>query len=412
MLHLYREAVRGLPASVWWFAGASLINRAGTMVVPFFTLYLRDALTLSPDQIAWVVSAFGAGGLAGTYVSGPLVDRFGGRAMVIASLVLGGLAFFGLMALRSFGGLAAGAFVTAAVSEAFRPAVMASIAAVSNDSNRARSFGLLRLAVNAGMAIGPTVGGLLAAVNFDWVFIGEGVTCLLAAGVLSLAPIQTPTVGEPKAKSSPPAPAAGAAPLSAQSPWRDGPYLVFLVMVLVLATGFFQLFFTLTLHLKDTFGWSEWHVGLLIGMNALLIVVIELPLVTALQRRSQIVVYGIGALFIGAGFAVFLFGVHPVVPVTMIVLASIGEMLVFPASNVVAAGRAPPDRIGRYVGLYATSMALAFVLAPWVGLRIYDRWGASWLWAVTSVACFASALMALGPVRKLLENERSPASDP
>ena len=44
MFRFYRDAARGVAPIVWWYSGAALINRAGTMVVPFYSLYLRDEL--------------------------------------------------------------------------------------------------------------------------------------------------------------------------------------------------------------------------------------------------------------------------------------------------------------------------------------------------------------------------------
>ncbi len=410
MLALYRSAVRGLPPAVWWFSGAAFINRAGTMVLPFLSLYLRGEIGLSVDDVGWILSAFGLGAMFGMYASGPLVDRFGGRRIQIASLFLGGTAFCALVLFRSFWGIVGATFVAAAVSEAFRPAVMATIAAASNEQNRARSFGLLRLAVNAGMAVGPAVGGVLAEIDFWWVFIGDGVTCWLAGLALVLVPIGSTVEAEGSDAGAANAPASselGPRPVAA---WRDGPFVLLCLLVAVLLTAFFQLFFTLPLYLKDVYDWSEKSVGLLIGLNAALIVLFELPLVTALQEEPPVKILGFGAALVGAGFMVLLFGPHAILPVVMMVIASFGEMLLFPSANVVVANRAPRRVLGRYMALYGASTSLSFVIAPWLGLQTYGRFGGHGLWGGTVGICFVVALLAWGPVRRRLERSPSPGS--
>ena len=354
MFQHYRNAFRGLPVAVWWFSVAALVNRAGTMVLPFLALYLRDELSLDVTKVGWILVAFGGGSLAGNYGSGFFVDRYGGHAIQVATLVLSGFAFLGLMMLTSFPALMVGMFVTAAVSDAFRPAVMASIAQATEESNRARSFGLLRLAINAGMAIGPSLGGVLAEIDFRWIFIGDGVTSLFAAVVLARMPRRF--IGGPSKRARP---ATETSPIEvSKGPWRDGPFLAFITIVLVLMVAFFQLFFTLALYLKDVYGWSERDVGLLIGLNATIIVLFELPLVAALEKKAPLWIYALGSVAIGAGFAVFLLGVHPVVPISMMLIVTIGEMLVFPTSSVVVSNRASPEWVGRYMSVYGTSIAI------------------------------------------------------
>ncbi|MEO1337181.1 MAG: MFS transporter, partial [Myxococcota bacterium] len=189
MLNLYRTAIRGLPAEVWWYSAAAFVNRAGTMVLPFLALYLRDALQFSATDVGRILAAFGAGSLAGTFFSGALIDRFGGHRVQIGSLVLSGLAFIALVPLTSFIGLTIGVFGAAAVSEIFRPAVTSAIGSVIDPKDRARGFAVLRLAVNAGMAVGPALGGLAAQVDFTLIFWGEGITCILAGLFLAAAPV-------------------------------------------------------------------------------------------------------------------------------------------------------------------------------------------------------------------------------
>lgn len=396
MISLYRAALKDLPPAVWWICGATFVNRAGTMVLPFLGLYLRDALGFDTVAIGWILTSFGVGSLCGIYASGSLVDRFGGYGMQIASLLLGGIAFVSLLALESLTSWVVGTFVAAAVSDAMRPAAMASIAAVSAPAQRARSFGLFRMAMNAGMAVGPAVGGIVAEVDFRWVFVGEGATCIAAAFVLMAVP-SLERAAEPVPSNQ----------RTDGGVWHDRPFVAFVALVVLFGTAFFQLIFTLPLYLTDAFSWTERDVGLLLALNAVLIVVFELPLVTVLQKQRQLTIMGLGSAMTGLGLAVLLLGTHPMIPVAMMLVATVGEMLVFPSSNVVVAGRAKASHLGRYMGLYGTSMSVSFIIAPWLGLRTYEQFGAAGLWGGSAFACLIVLPLALG-LRPLLTDRRSP----
>src|SRR5438045_8869013 len=75
-------------------------------------------------------------------------------------------------------------FVLSSLGESFRPANSAAVAAYSNDSNRTRCYSLNRLAINLGWAIGPAVGGILASINYAYLFWVDGLTCIIASIVL------------------------------------------------------------------------------------------------------------------------------------------------------------------------------------------------------------------------------------
>ena len=415
MLHLYRSAVRELPAAVWWYSAALFVNRAGSMVLPFLGLYLRDAVGLDTTQVSWILAAYGLGSLVGVWVSGSLVDRYGGHRIQILSLALGGAAFLAAVGLRSFTSFVVGSFVMAGLSDMVRPASMASVTAATVPENRARAFALMRLAVNAGMAVGPMLGGLLAEYDFRLIFVGDGVTCILAAIVLAVVPLANTRPGTPRTDNTrSPARATDAERPGAERPQpalgpnlalRDRAFLAYLGLLVLFGTSFFQLFCTLPLHMKDSFGWSERDVGLLIGINALLIVIFELPLVDALEKRRPIGVMAVGSGLVAVGFTAFLFGAHPVIPFVMIVLVTFGEMLVFPASNVVVANRAPSAQVGRYMALYGFSMSSGFMLAPWIGLQAYARSGGTLVWGAAAAASAVTAIIAVVVVGPILATD-------
>ena len=168
----YREAFSGLSRSVWLLSVASLINRAGTMVMPFLVLYLVEKRGFTTTQAGQTLALYGLGAMVASYSGGLLCDRFGPMRMMKVSLAGTGLAFIALGYLQGRLAISAMVVVLSLVGEVFRPANLAALSAASDPGERARSFALMRLAVNAGMSVGPTVGGLLAAYDYGLAVLG------------------------------------------------------------------------------------------------------------------------------------------------------------------------------------------------------------------------------------------------
>ena len=73
----YRNAYSGLPREVWMLAIALFVNRFGTMVLPFLTLYMTDELGFDEISAGKMLSIYGLGSIAGCYVGGRFSKRFG-----------------------------------------------------------------------------------------------------------------------------------------------------------------------------------------------------------------------------------------------------------------------------------------------------------------------------------------------
>ncbi|MBS0000890.1 MAG: MFS transporter, partial [Cyclobacteriaceae bacterium] len=72
---LYRNAFGGLSQPAWMLAVVMLINRSGTMVLPFLSIYLTSSLGFSVQQAGYILSSFGIGSIIGSWMGGSLADR-------------------------------------------------------------------------------------------------------------------------------------------------------------------------------------------------------------------------------------------------------------------------------------------------------------------------------------------------
>jgi predicted MFS family arabinose efflux permease len=182
--NLYKNAYSGLSPATLWLSLVMLINRSGTMVVPFMTLYLTQTKHYSIGKSGIVMAIFGAGAICGGFIGGKLTDKLGFYNIQLTSLLCGGVLFIILGQLENFNAICACTFVLATLNESFRPANATAIAQYSNESNRTRCYSLNRLSINLGWAFGGALGGFIASHNYQLIFWIDGFTNIGAAALL------------------------------------------------------------------------------------------------------------------------------------------------------------------------------------------------------------------------------------
>jgi predicted MFS family arabinose efflux permease len=401
---LYRESFAGLRREVWYLSIVLLINRSGAMVIPFLTIYLTSQRGFTLEEAGLIMSSFGVGSLLGSYVGGWITDRFGFYRVQFYTLILSGLMFAVVGQLNSFWELVLGIFALSTVTDAFRPANQAALAYYSHPRNRARAYGLLRLAVNLGFSMGPVLGGIvIAALSYGWLFVINGISVLLAALAFRLLLPPGRQEAAPEVDSD--------EPVDGISAYRNWRFLAFVGFTMLGATAFMQFFNSLPVYLKDVLSFSEAEIGALIAVNGLMIVVLEMPLVhKAGELFRPLPVMMVGYVFSAVAFVSLLgAGLGLLFPVLFIVFLTIGEMLSMPFSSTYAAAQAPVSRRGEYMGLLSIGWAGAFIIAPTLGLRWAEHFGFGSLWVLAAGLSLISAagmwFLEHAPSRRLTPNE-------
>jgi predicted MFS family arabinose efflux permease len=382
-VQLYRNAYSGLSKPMWWLALVMFINRSGTMVIPFLSVYLTSrGFTLS--QAGYVLAAFGLGSILGGYLGGVLTDRWGHLRVQIYSLFLNGILFLVLERMQTFWQITACIFILSSIGEAFRPANSAAVAAYSNESNRIRSYALNRLAINLGWAIGPAIGGLLSSVNFSLLFWADGITCIGASILLYFWFPEVRKAQEEK-KEQP-----AFAPL--RSAYKDRFFLWGMFFLFLVGICFFQIFSIFPVYYERELGLEKTMIGLLLAMNGLIIAVIEMVLVYKLEHRRPAAIYMMyGSMFIAISYLIL--EVHPGLSMAIfsMVVITIGEMLLFPFMNNFWVNRSDERNRGQYAAVYTMSFSAAIVLAPTFATQIAERAGFPILWLVDCMICLSGA---------------------
>ena len=397
LLNNYLNTFKGLSREIWWLSLITLINRAGTMVVPFLSLYLTKSLDFSLSDVGWIMSAFGMGSLVGSWLGGKLTDLVGYYKIMIISLVGSGFLFVWLQYLETFNEMVFGIFILLAVADMFRPAMFVAVNAYSKPENKTRSITLIRLAINLGFSAGPAVGGLIiVSLSYGALFWIDGITCALAGLLLLkvLHPKKTKTLDSIEIKNP-------------KSAYRDVPYIIFLLSMVLFGVAFLQYFSTIPLYYKDVHMLSEDKIGLIMAMNGILICIIEMPLVKWLEDSSFKIISLIlfGGILTALSFIVLnLTGWVGILIIGML-LMTIGEMISFPFSNAFAMQRAKRGNQGEYMALYSITFALSHIIGHNSGMQLIDNFGFDFTWNVMTIVMIVSIFI-LVILKKSLSREK------
>lgn len=387
--HFYVDSFRGLAREVWLLSLVTFINRAGSMVIPFLSLYLTKSMGLSLDQVGWIMSSFGAGSILGSWLGGKLSDQFGYYQVIALSLFSSGLAFIGLQFMQGFIPFCIGVFFLTTLNDSFRPAMFVALRNYSKPENRTRAVTLIRLAINLGFSFGPALGGLIIiTLSYKGLFWVDGITCLLAGALFLLKLPSKDGIADIKGKDS----------LKRRSPYTDRTYLFFLLTTVIITIPFLQYFSTIPLFYNEVHGMSEASIGLLIAFNGLLIFLTEMPLIKWCERQGYSI-YSIlvaSVLFFIVSF--ILLDIAPVVAVLWVGMTfmTIGEMLNFPFMNRVAMDRSDHGLPGAYMAMFTISWSVAHIIGHNLGMHMVEALGYSKTWYVFMAMLSLGVLMLFG----------------
>ncbi|MEZ4877263.1 MAG: MFS transporter [Flavobacterium sp.] len=372
----YIENYKGFSREIWILTLVTFINRAGTMVLPFLSKYLKEDLHFSYSQVGWIMVCFGLGSMLGSWLGGKLSDKIGFYRIMIFSLFTSGLMFFGLQFITSFEGLCIAMFLIMVVADMFRPAMFVSLGAYAKPENRTRALTLVRLAINLGFAAGPALGGLIIMnIGYQGLFWADGGTCILAIIIFAIL-VKEKKKSKFIDKKDPDN-------VLTHSVFKDKPFWIFLGTCLITGILFFQLFTTIPLYHKEQFNLTELQTGLLLTLNGILVFFLEMPIVSYIERNkiNKVKIVCLGCFAMAISLFLMLINFWSGILIIMMLFMTLAEMFAFPFSNSFAMSRAPKGHEGRYMAIFTMSFSLAHILSAKVGMEIIANWGyqANWL---------------------------------
>ncbi|MCW3092746.1 MAG: major facilitator superfamily 1 [Ferruginibacter sp.] len=381
-INLYKSSYGGLSRNTWWLSLVMLVNRSGTMVVPFLTMYMTQAMGVGIGKAGFVMSLFGAGAIVGALAGGKITDKVGFYYVQLFTLLGGGLMFIVLGQMKSYSAICVTTFFLSMINEAFRPANAVAIAHYSKTENRTRSYSLNRLAINLGWAFGSAIGGILASFNYGLLFWVDGITNISAAVLLFLvfAPSRNTVTVVTKKKTV----------VIVNSAYRDRTYLFFITIQLVFAICFFQMFTTVPVFYKTGLHLSESYIGINMAFNGILIALFEMIIVFRLEGRRPPVHYMAAGVFLVSISYLALnlpIGNAMVLAFSSMFFVTIGEIISMPFMNTYWISRTNAENRGQYAALYTVAWSSAQATGPFLGAQLAEHFGYHLLWWVIGTTC-------------------------
>lgn len=386
-INLYQQAYSGLTRRIWMLSIVMLINRIGTMVLAFMTLYCRH-LGFTLEQGGLVVGIYGIGAVTGALIGGRISDTFGFYYTQFSALFFGGILFILLGQMHSYTAICICTFFLSTINESFRPANATAIAHYSTRENRTQSYSLVRLAINLGFSVGTAVGGFLASINYKLLFWTDGVTSIFASLCLllllprvSLKQQQKPVVHREEVKKS-------------LSPYRNKKFLYFLFFQVLFAVCFFQLFTTVPIFFKQHLGLNEYWIGVVMSFNGIFIVIIEMVLVYKLEgKHPYLALMRYGAILMGCSFLLLNLPLENgfVVALIAMFVLTFAEMISMPFMNSYYISLSSEQSRGQYAGLYTTAWSTAQFIGSTTGAGIASKLGFTNLWLIICLICIMAA---------------------
>jgi predicted MFS family arabinose efflux permease len=399
------RGLKEIPHNIWILAFATLINRSGTMVLPFLALYMAKDFGVSAGSAGLVLAFYGLGALFTAPIVGKLSDKLGALRVMKLSLIFTGLMLFVYPFIYDYYLILGYTVIWSVVSEAFRPANLSLISTESEPAKRKTSFALNRLAINLGMSIGPVIGGILTTIDFELLFYVDGITSIAAGIFLMIARFDAHAEGISGEVSSFENPESGllkeetsikpsvSGIQNQASIFKDKLFLLFLFSLIPVNIVFFQHIGGLPLYIVRDLGYSGVVFGILTAINTVVIIFVEVPLNNAMAHWDDRKALALGAILCGIGFGMMVFWENIFFIAFTIVVWTFGEMIFFPASTSYTSTLSPENRRGEYMGYFQMTFSLALMLGPWLGTEILDRFGSDILWIMTFVLSCISALL-------------------
>jgi MFS family permease len=368
----------GLPGPFWILWSGTLINRLGTMVIPFLSFYLSRERGLAATEVGAVLAVLGVGGVLSQPIGGVITDRWGRRVALTGGMLATGALMLVLGYAASTPVIVVVVFLLGITLDLFRPASQAIVADLFPAEERPRAFGMLLWAVNLGFALSMALGGALARDGFLTLFWIDALSCAVF-GALVWRGVPEQSARRTKVSQG-----------RATDVLRDRVMVTFVVLTLLCAFVFMQALTTLPLAMqRHDLPTSSY--GLVMALNGLTIVLLQ-PLIghrLGLFDRNHGLI--LGMLLMGLGNAATAWASTTPGYAAAVAVWTVGEVLLTSIGSALVADLAPAHLRGRYNGLYGLAWGLGSFTAPLGGTRLLEA-GAPVLWYTCAALCGAAAV--------------------
>lgn len=370
------------PVNFWTLIGASFVDRlGGALLFPFFALYVTSRFGVGMTQVGILFAIFSISSILGSVVGGAVTDRFGRRSALLFGLVTSALSSLAMGLTDDLNVLYILAGFVGLLSNTAGPAQQAMIADLLPEKQHTEGYGIFRVAANLAVTVGPALGGLLAARSYLLLFILDAVSSLITAVIAYFVLPETKPDRDPGESLE-----SMSQTLSGYTVvLRDGLYMAFIVASMLMVVVYTQMNSTLSVFLRDEHGVGEQGFGWILSLNAAMVVTFQFWIARRTSNYPPLIMMVAGTVFYAVGFALYgIVAAYSLFLVAMVVI-TVGEMIVTPIAQAIAARLAPRHMRGRYLAVYGFSWALPSAVGPLAAGLIMDNANPDLVWFTAGV---------------------------
>ena len=381
------------------FFGMGLNQFGMSIVMPFISIYLYYYQGISAALVGFAIFFSSFIGAIFQLIGGELCDRIGRRSTFIIGLVTLIVSFlllaWAVSTKAPYTNYLLILSMTRIATGLFRPIPNIIAADIVPPGKRLEAFALLRIGQNAGFALGPMVGGVMALLSYSSMFYFTAATSSVYLIIILLFIKDTRTCA-PKSKFT-----LG----DIGSITKDHTFVAFCLLTLFVSIVYSQMYTPLSVYAKGFAGLSEPEIGMLFAINGIMVVLMQFVVTRVMDRYSLTRSMGIGVLLYAIGFGLVAFSNSFLMLGLCVFIVTLGELSYMPPNTTLTANMSTEQNRGRYQGFNGLLNTLGFAVGPLLGGILIDRLGGlTWLIVMASGIIGAIAFIYL---KKLVPDEKN-----
>ncbi|HDK5678742.1 TPA: MFS transporter [Staphylococcus pseudintermedius] len=355
-----------MPKEIWWLVIGMAINITGASFLwPLNTIYMNEELdkSLSTAGLVLMVNSFGM--IVGNLLGGTLFDKLGGYRTIMLGTIVSLCATILLNFFHGWPWYAIWLIMLGFGGGMIIPAIYAMAGAVWPQGGR-QTFNAIYLAQNIGVALGAALGGFVAELSFNYIFMAN-LAMYVIFFFIALFQFNMDYQATVKHQET----LENVAHIQNKKHFTA---LILLCVMFALCWIAYVQWQTTIASFTQSIGISMSQYSLLWTVNGVLILVgqpLILPIIHLIKGQLKKQLY-FGLVVFILSFFVTSFAISFSIFVVGMVIMTFAEMFVWPAVPTIANNLAPKGREGVYQGIVNSASTVGKAFGPLVGGILVD----------------------------------------
>lgn len=379
-----------LPGKFWTLVSASFIDRlGGALIFPFFALYITQHFNVGMTEVGILLALFSISSMFGGILGGALTDKYGRKKLIIFSLIMSAISTVMMGLVDDIKVFYLLAVLVGILADTGGPAHQAMVADLLPESSRAQGYAVLRVTANLAVTLGPMIGGLLAGIDYLYLFIIDAIMSTITAFIFL---VKVPETMPERTAASAPEISLGQTIIGYFDVIKDRLFMVFLLVSTLSVIMYIQMNSTLSVFLLKVHDIPPQGFGYILSVNAGMVVLLQFWVTSRMKKVPPMVVMVIGNILYAIGFGMYGFVSAYWLMMLAMIIITIGEMFTVPVSQTVVSIFAPESMRGRYMAIYGFSWIIPSAVGPLLAGLVMDNLNPNLVWYAAGTLGIISAV--------------------